>query len=146
MVTRASQKCFPFSSPNLCSIARTSVSFLDPHPRLCHIIEKRHDFVEAMDNWTKEFFNSQGENAYAAFCVLAAAASRPVAYFTSENRMNSLQEKVGKWSHDFTDSVKKPSFDIDKYLSGDCQGAAKSLREIYAEFKKGTYDNGVSKL
>lgn len=99
--------------------------------------EKRHDFVESMDNWTKEFFDTHGDNAYAAFCVLAAAASRPVSYFTSENRMNSLQEKVGKWSHDFTDSVKKPSFDIDKYLSGDCQGAAQSLRVIYAEFKKG---------
>ena len=40
MVTRASQKCFPFSSPRGCCSARTSVSFLDPHPRLCHIIKK----------------------------------------------------------------------------------------------------------
>jgi hypothetical protein len=40
VVTRASQKCFAFSSANLCSTARTSVGFLEPHPRLCHIILK----------------------------------------------------------------------------------------------------------
>ena len=39
MVTRASQKCFSFSSPRGCCSARTSVSFLAPHPRLCHIIK-----------------------------------------------------------------------------------------------------------
>ena len=94
--------------------------------------EKRHDFVEAMDSWTTEFFTVQGENAYAAFCVLAAAASRPVSYFTSENRMNTLQEKVGGWSYNFTERVKEPSFDIDEYLSEGCHGAAKSLRDIYA--------------
>jgi hypothetical protein len=93
--------------------------------------EKRHDLVTAMDNWTKEFFDAHGENAYAAFCVLAAAASRPVTYFTSENRMNTLQEKVGGWSYDFTERVKEPSFDIDEYLSEGCRGAAKSLRDIH---------------
>ena len=97
---------------------------------------KRHDFVESMDSWTKEFFDAHGDNAYAAFCVLAAAASRPVSYFMSENRMNTLQEKVGKWSHDFSDSVKQPLFDIDDYLSGDCYGAAKSLRDIHAGVQK----------
>ena len=98
--------------------------------------EKRHDFVESMDNWTKEFFDAHGDNAYAAFCVLAAAASRPISYFTSENRMNTLQEKVGKWSKDFSDSVKEASFDIDKYLSEGCHMAADALRAIHAEFKK----------
>ena len=99
--------------------------------------EKIHDFVESMDNWTREFFDAHGDNAYAAFCVLAAAASRPVSYFTSENRMNSLQEKVGKWSHDFTDHVKNPSFDIDEYLLEGCRGAAKSLRDIHAGIQRG---------
>ncbi len=98
--------------------------------------EKIHDFVESMDNWTREFYEAHGDNAYAAFCVLAAAASRPVSYFTSENRMNSLQEKVGKWSHDFTDHVKNPSFDMDEYLSEGYRGVAKSLRDIHAGIQR----------
>ena len=99
--------------------------------------EKRHDFVKSFDGWTKEFFDVHGDNAYAAFCVLAAAASRPITYFTSENRMNTLQEKVGTWSHDFSASVKSPSFDIDEYLSKGCLQVAESLRGIYDAYEKG---------
>ena len=46
------------------------------------------------------------------------------------------ERHFGKWSHDFSDSVKQPLFDIDDYLSGDCYGVAKSLRDIHAGVQK----------
>jgi hypothetical protein len=53
VVTRASQKCFPFSSPRRCYSARTSAIFLDPHPRLCHIINKKDLQARANRHKTK---------------------------------------------------------------------------------------------
>jgi hypothetical protein len=71
---------------------------------------------ETIKYLTNEYFQSLGENGYAALNVLTDFASRPVGMISAEQRIDSLQRQTGTWIGEFITAIDRRDFTFEAYL------------------------------
>lgn len=84
---------------------------------------------ESLGRLTNEYFDTLGENAYAALNVLTDFASRPISYISPVAVIDSLQKKAGDWMDEFITEIKRDSFTFDEYLK-DFRESAKIINSL----------------
>ena len=62
------------------------------------------------------YFDEMGENGYAALNVLTDFATRPIGFFSVENRIDNMQRKAGKWIESFVKAIESKDFNFKDYL------------------------------
>lgn len=87
------------------------------------------DLNESLGRLTSEYFDTLGENAYAALNVLTDFASRPISYISPVAVIDSLQKKAGDWMDGFIAEIKRDSFTFDDYLK-DFKESANIIRNL----------------
>jgi hypothetical protein len=86
---------------------------VEPTPRQADIWRKKEVAIEGLAN---SYFDSMGENGYAALNVLTDFASRPVGMISAEQRVDALQRQSGGWMADFVSAIESRDFSFDRYL------------------------------
>ena len=102
-----------------------------------------HAVVAALQEFMDDYCGAQGENAYAAFCVLTAFATSPVSRIAPENEIDRLQSLVGAWTLDFAMEAASPTFNRDAYLGPEALTAA---REMVADYNAVEADGETPRL
>jgi len=77
------------------------------------LLEVKKDAVERLSN---DYFQSLGENGYAALNVLTDFASRPLGMISAEQRIDSLQRQTGSWISEFITAIERRDFTFEAYL------------------------------
>ena len=101
-------------------------------------IARNQEIVRNVSKVTHEFFGRNGDNAYAAFCVLTAFATHPPFDLKSMmvNQLDRNQSLVGDWSVEFVEKMSQPSFNIGDYLDEESKKAADVLVADYVSVEQ----------
>lgn len=72
--------------------------------------------IDEIEKKLKFYIGELGSNGYSLFNVITDMASHPIKNRYFRRDMNSMQRLAGNWINSFQEEIKKPSFDIEKYL------------------------------
>ena len=108
-----------FMWPLTCKVFEYTITET-PSERQQQIITGRKERVTLLSH---KYFDSLGENGYAALNVLTDFATRPVGVISAEGTIDLLQKKTGEWIIDFVEAIESRDFVFEKYL-GDYAGLA----------------------
>lgn len=108
--------------------------------------ENKWLFTKTAIELIEEFFGQNGDNAYAAFCVLTAYASHPIKRFGPGADINKLQSMVGEWVKEFPLKVMEDGFNFRDYLTEETWDEAESLSRAYVKREWEDFGRIPSKL
>jgi hypothetical protein len=107
--------------PMLCKALNLNYNFDDTNkPFGKSDYEKFLNLKETSATLTKEYFEKNGENAFAAFNVITDIVSHQDYYQNLPNysiRSNGYYQKISSWMRDYTEEAEKRDFSLEKYLS-----------------------------
>jgi hypothetical protein len=80
-------------------------------------LKRLQDFYSHATKTIKSYFSDMGPHGYAALNVISDYASYPKGVIAPESRVNSLQQKCGKWIDEFVNAIQDKNFSFDNYLA-----------------------------